>query len=71
MSAGSQTIGERIAAIRTRNGLSQTELARRCGVAPQRINQLERDKINDPHLSTLTALALALGCTVAELIGER
>lgn len=70
MSTDSQTLGERIAAIRQRNRLTQTELARRCGVHSQRINQLEHDKIKDPHLSTVRALALALGCTVAELIGE-
>lgn len=67
----SKSLGEQIALIRTRNGLSQSELARRMGLHSQRINQLESGAIADPRLSTVKALAIALGCTVAELMGEK
>ena len=47
-------------------GLSQEELARRCGVSRQTINAIENNKY-DPTLSLAFSLAAELGTTVDEL----
>ena len=47
-------------------GLSQEELARRCGVTRQTINAIENNKY-DPTLALAFALARVLGLTVDEL----
>lgn len=47
-------------------GLSQEELARRCGVSRQTVNAIENDKY-DPTLSLAFRLADELGLTVDEL----
>ncbi len=44
-------------------GLSQDELARRCGVSRQTVNAIENDKY-DPTLSLAFHLARELGTTV-------
>ena len=47
-------------------GLSQEELARRCGVSRQTVNAIENRKY-DPTLALAFALARVLGLTVDEL----
>lgn len=47
-------------------GLSQEELARRCGVSRQTVNAIENDKY-DPTLALAFALARELGTTVDAL----
>ena len=47
-------------------GLSQEELARRCGVSRQTINAIENNKY-DPTLSLAFSLAAELGTTVDAL----
>ena len=47
-------------------GLSQEELARRCGVSRQTINAIENNKY-DPTLSLAFSLAAELGTTVDTL----
>ena len=47
-------------------GLSQEELARRCGVTRQTVNAIENNKY-DPTLSLAFRLADALGTTVDAL----
>lgn len=47
-------------------GLSQEELAKRCGVSRQTINAIENNKY-DPTLALAFALAKDLGTTVDEL----
>ena len=50
--------------------LSQDALARRADVSLSLINQMERGLITDPHYSTLSRIAAALGTSVSELVGE-
>ena len=59
----------RLRQIRTRQKMSYRKLAKASGVALSAIYGFERGK-GDPQLSTLKALAKALGVSVAELIGE-
>lgn len=56
----------KIRALRSEMGLSQEELARRCGVSRQTINAIENNKY-DPTLTLAFHLAGVLGTTVDEL----
>lgn len=55
-----------IRALRTEKGLSQEELAKRCGVTRQTVNAIENNKY-DPTLSLAFRLADELGITVDAL----
>ena len=52
-----------IRALRKERGISQEDLARRCGVSRQTINAIENNKY-DPTLSLAFRLARELGVTV-------
>ena len=52
-----------IRALRKERGISQEDLARRCGVSRQTINAIENNKY-DPTLSLASRLARELGVTV-------
>ena len=55
-----------IRALRKERGISQEDLARRCGVSRQTINAIENNKY-DPTLSLAFRLAAQLEVTVDEL----
>ena len=55
-----------IRALRKEQGISQEDLARRCGVSRQTINAIENNKY-DPTLSLAFHLARELDTTVDEL----
>ena len=55
-----------IRALRKERGISQEDLARRCGVSRQTINAIENNKY-DPTLALAFHLAKTLGTTVDEL----
>ena len=59
-------MNNQIRSLRTEKGLSQEELARRCGVTRQTVNAIENNK-DDPTLSLAFRLADALGTTVDAL----
>jgi transcriptional regulator with XRE-family HTH domain len=63
-------IGPRVRERRIALGLSQEQLARRADISLNAMGKLETGRIIDPHYSTLSGLAHALGTTVAELVGE-
>ena len=65
-----KTIGQQVREWRERQGLSQRALAKAAGISNAMATKIENEDISDPRLSTLRALAAALGVTVAELIGE-
>lgn len=62
-------IGERIAERRKQIGWSRLELARRLGVNPARIYELEGGAKTDCNLSTARRLARVLGCSL-DYLGE-
>jgi transcriptional regulator with XRE-family HTH domain/quercetin dioxygenase-like cupin family protein len=62
-------IGERLREERNRRGMTVREIARRIGVSPSLISQIERDKVN-PSVSTLWSLVTVLGLTMGELFSE-
>lgn len=56
-----ETIGAKLRRLRTIRGLSVRELARRSGVSPGRISQLENEVSQNAHADTLDLLAKGLG----------
>ena len=50
-------------------GLSQNQLAKRAGCAQSTLSMIE-SSTKKPSTETLRGIASALGCTVAELMGE-
>jgi transcriptional regulator with XRE-family HTH domain len=71
MGARRRTLEEVVAAnlreLRRRAGLTQSELAARCGLHRTEISLLERAG-REPRLSTLVVVAHAVGVQVAQLI---
>jgi transcriptional regulator with XRE-family HTH domain len=63
-------IGRKMKTTRRAAGLSQEAVARHVGVSLKAIGELERGEVQDPHYSTLSGIASALGMTVAELVSE-
>lgn len=57
------TVGRQISAIRTRLGMTQAQLARRCGVPQPHVHLIEAGKTS-PRLNTLEKVLRGLGCTL-------
>ena len=62
-------VGARLRTERERRGISLRELARRVGVSPSLVSQIELDRVN-PSVSTLYALVTELGMTMSEVFGD-
>ncbi len=67
MTPTARQMGKTVRQIRQAKGLSQAELAKRAGLSREYINKIEAGKY-DPPLSTITALAEALGVTAGKLM---
>ena len=62
-------VGSRLRTERERLGISLRELARRVGVSPSLVSQIELDRVN-PSVSTLYALVTELGMTMSDVFGD-
>ena len=62
-------VGQRIRQLRIEQKISQNALAKRAGIAQATLNAIEADTKN-PSVETVRLLAVALGSTVSELMGE-
>ena len=62
-------VGQRIHQLRIEQKISQNALAKRAGIAQATLNAIEADTKN-PSVETVRLLAVALGSTVSELMGE-
>jgi len=62
-------VGGRLRSERERLGISLRELARRVGVSPSLVSQIELDRVN-PSVSTLYALVTELGMTMSDVFGD-
>ena len=62
-------IGGRLREERNRQGMTVREIARRVGVSPSLISQIERDKVT-PSVSTLWGLVTVLGLTMSDLFSD-
>jgi transcriptional regulator with XRE-family HTH domain len=65
----SSKVGTRLREGRERRGISLRELARRVGVSPSLVSQIELDRVN-PSVSTLYALVTELGMTMSDVFGD-
>ena len=65
----SSKVGSRLRQERERRGMSLRELARRVGVSPSLVSQIELDRVN-PSVSTLYALVSELGMTMSDAFGD-
>ena len=63
------SIGERIRALRTEQGLTQKQLGERCGMSDAEIRKFESDR-GSPTVRSLQRIANALGSSVAFLVDE-
>jgi transcriptional regulator with XRE-family HTH domain len=61
-------LAQRIRELRDAAGLSQQALAMAAGLSISVVTQLEQGQREDPRLSTVVALARALGVTLDELV---
>jgi transcriptional regulator with XRE-family HTH domain len=66
---GTSKVGSRLREGRERRGISLRELARRVGVSPSLVSQIELDRVN-PSVSTLYAIVTELGMTMSDVFGE-
>ena len=62
-------LGLRLRAARERAGATLREVARRTGLSPSFLSQLERDQVS-PSIASLKQVASALGVRVADLLAE-
>src|SRR5215213_1227508 len=67
--ADASKVGARLRAAREGLGISLRELARRVGVSPSLVSQIELDRVN-PSVSTLYALVTELGMTMSDVFGD-
>lgn len=51
-----------------REGISEAELSRRCGVTQPMINRIVNAKTDNPKLKTLLRLSRYFGITISELV---
>jgi transcriptional regulator with XRE-family HTH domain len=58
---GSMPLGEELSSLRKTAGMSQKDLADKCGISQPMISALESGKETDLRASTLVAIAKALG----------
>lgn len=63
-------IGEKIKALRIKNGLTQEELAARCELSKGFISQLERD-LTSPSIATLVDILESLGTNIKDFFNEK
>src|SRR5437588_12207980 len=62
-------IGAKLREEREKRNISLRELARRVGVSPSLVSQIELDRVN-PSVSTLYALVTELGMTMSAVFGD-
>ena len=68
-SGGGPDVGGRIREIRTAQGMSLRDLARRSGLSPNTVSLIERGE-NSPTVSSLHLLATALDTSIADFFRE-
>jgi transcriptional regulator with XRE-family HTH domain len=64
------TIGQRVRAARIAAGLSQEQLAERCGVAQAAISRIERGETREPGVLVMAGIARALELSIDELVAH-
>lgn len=61
-------LGDNLKRIREDRGISQSELAERCGMSTGQISKMETGAQKNPHIETVVAISTALGVSMEELV---
>jgi transcriptional regulator with XRE-family HTH domain len=61
-------IGDKIKALRNKQGLTQDALARKCDIPYTTLTKIEANVITKPSIQTVAKIAEGLGISVDELI---
>jgi transcriptional regulator with XRE-family HTH domain len=61
-------IGDKIKALRNKQGLTQDALARKCDIPYTTLTKIEANVITKPSIQTVAKIAAGLGISVDELI---
>ncbi len=67
MKSEAQKLGQNLKRIRTKKGISQSDIVRTLGMPKSFVSSIENGKTN-PTLSTIAKLAKAIGVSVGELM---
>ena len=62
-------IGDNVRRFRTREALTQAELAQKARITEMTLSRIERN-LSDPHMSTIRKLAQQLNVHPRELVGD-
>ena len=68
MESKEKQIGDKIKAIRTKQGLTQDALARKCNIPYTTLTKIESNVITKPSIQTVVKIATGLGVSVDELL---
>jgi transcriptional regulator with XRE-family HTH domain len=61
-------IGDKIKALRTKQGLTQDALARKCDIPYTTLTKIESNVITKPSIQTVSKIATGLGISIDDLI---
>lgn len=61
-------IGDNIKRIRKQAGLSQQDLAERCGISKSQLSRMESGEQENPLIKTIIPIATALGVSLDEIV---
>jgi len=61
-------IGDNIKRIRKQAGLSQQDLAEKCGISKSQLSRLESGEQENPLIKTIIPIATALGVSLDEIV---
>jgi len=64
----SKEIGDKIKALRTKQGLTQDALARKCDIPYTTLTKIESNVITKPSIQTVSKIAAGLGISIDDLI---
>lgn len=62
-----KTMKNNLKEVRTKVGMSQTELAKKSNVSRQTINEIENNRRSDINTSTIEKIAMALYCKPSDI----
>ncbi|MFA5029215.1 MAG: helix-turn-helix transcriptional regulator [Patescibacteria group bacterium] len=68
MESNKKQIGDKIKAVRTKQGLTQDALARKCDIPYTTLTKIESNVITKPSIQTVVKIATGLGISVDELL---
>lgn len=63
------TLGEKVHALRRRNGWTQRDVGSAIAVSPNYVARIERGEIRQPSGELIKRLAMVFGCTTDYLLG--